>query len=241
MSVCPKCGQVDQVQKVTAIVTSGTTSGTLTYYDSMYYQNSTVLAQRLMPPSEPRIDRPGFCSLILLLLFIGAFLTPLLLLASQYPEARAAIIANGGLSNRGVQTGIAQFIGMLMVPLLLAVWVLAARRSTARRTEQQEQQVLAWRGAIARWNRLYYCFRCDIVHVEGEKTWANPEGMPTLLMDVRDEQPPPSQLAAPTSNVSTTSASIETDAQGRLRCSICKGFVQRDATLCKHCNKQFTS
>jgi hypothetical protein len=74
MSACPKCGQNDQVQKVTAIVTSGTTSGTLTYYDNAYYQTSTGLARRLLIPGEgPSVTRPGSCSMLLLILLLAAF------------------------------------------------------------------------------------------------------------------------------------------------------------------------
>jgi hypothetical protein len=234
MSACPKCGLNDKVQKVTSIVTSGTTTGTVTYYDNAMYQTTTGLAQRLMPPREPTIDRPGFCSLILLLLFLGWSIYVLiwLLVMSQTQNAQTVQLQ--------ALLGVAVIFGVIGGPgLIFAVIVLVSRKKTAERGKEQEEQLPVWRAAIERWNRLYNCFRCDAVHVEGERDWANPEGMNTILIDARNEQSSPQKLTAVTSRTSTVTATIESDAQGRWRCSVCKGHVRKDATSCKHCSRRF--
>ncbi|NWJ98992.1 MAG: hypothetical protein HXX20_24915 [Chloroflexi bacterium] len=58
LSGCPNCRQLDQVQKVSAIVSSGIT----TKHSSKigFGVSATLLAQRLSPPVEPRNNIASF-------------------------------------------------------------------------------------------------------------------------------------------------------------------------------------
>jgi hypothetical protein len=99
----------------------------------------------------------------------------------QNPTVLEQFNANGGWRNPNIQTNLGVVLGTSLVSFLLMMWVINSRKNTTQRGEQQQQQVLAWNTAMARWVKLYYCFRCDVVYVEGEKAWASPEGMQTLL------------------------------------------------------------
>jgi hypothetical protein len=170
-------------------VSSGTTSGTVTYYDSAYYQTATGLARRLLPPQEPTVDRPG-CAAIVLVFFLGLTIYSYTYVTGELskPDPRTGmlpptfdqIIANPIYLQNALQI-FGFFIGIPLLIALLALWSILR---TLKRSKQQEKQVAAWRNGIDRWNKMYYCHRDDIVYVEGEQSYATPENMNSVLMKV---------------------------------------------------------
>src|SRR5258706_1894604 len=77
MDACPSCHQIDQVQKVSAIVSSGPFSSGTTHV-------SSNLAQRLSMPPAPTVTHAGGCSLVMLIIAVGwvAFIGALAIILS---------------------------------------------------------------------------------------------------------------------------------------------------------------
>src|SRR5215212_4631814 len=132
MHPCPSCHQIDNVQKVTAIVSSGTTTGTVTYYESATYQTSTALAQRLMLPPKPTVDRPGGCSMILLIFSAGLALLVIGI------DILAIALRQFSLDEGW------QHIVVIVVAGLIALITYSSRRSGAARAIENEHRLAVW-------------------------------------------------------------------------------------------------
>ena len=209
---CPSCAQLDSVRKVTSIVSEGTLVGQ--YEDSAPVQwqgktywipvqkstaFSTVLAQRLAPPAQPKKPikknptSPVFFTAgltILVVIFwaiVGIVLEPAL-----------------GLEHGGLNRLLEDRLGPLsIVCSLLCVsitggvlgWViLRAFPSLGTKLQQDNQHAMAqyqaelrlyerYPIAIKRWRQLYYCSRCDVVFIPGEGRFAPIEKMYSYLYD----------------------------------------------------------
>lgn len=173
VSVCPRCGQIDAVQKVSSIVTGGIS--TIQYIPPgavIGHSEATsvsALAQRLMPPTKKPED-------------LGTRLFKIVLIAIA-PGLCGILCVASGLS-RG-SAGLAELVlGMLSLGISAVLFVLilyslitgAASRKTA-------QDKAAHETALIRWNQLYYCYRDDGVFIPGQNRFVPAGQMQTLLYE----------------------------------------------------------
>jgi hypothetical protein len=163
---CPVCGAADRIQKVSAVVAAGTTSGEfagpsvgvtrregrwggIATYTTLRGSSATYLAGCLRPPARPGISRIYQDSTAFWTAVVFSLLAFGLLLYAGVAVRGAlgwgmAIVAGGGM--------------LLLVPAVLA------RES---RTRAYELQLASWKRAMERWDRLYYCHRDDVVFEPG--------------------------------------------------------------------------
>lgn len=162
---CPSCGGPDDGQKVSGIVSSGTTHGTSQgvmigrvrgWRSRRRFVGATVgwareqtdLAADLAPPQPPR-------SLAGCVTAVGStiFALPLLCLGQQ-------AIAQTLSGSPGIGT-----VDIVLVACLVAILLLVGlfvRGASKRRAAQAE-----WQRQMSKWGALYYCHRCDGVFIPG--------------------------------------------------------------------------
>ncbi len=170
---CPQCGQVDRVEKVSALLRAGTSaglySGTASGSGLVAGMSYTALSQKLSPPIEPIYQSPwGGCSVTItagLVIWNIAFIVWVCLGLSQSPTVVEAL-SHGNLDYWRT------FIIIIGVGLIGWV-IMAAIISTKNRTASERGTHFAteyprWERAIARWNELYYCSRNDVVFIPGK-------------------------------------------------------------------------
>ncbi len=159
---CPECGQVDMVQKVSAIFSGGITTGTYSGpsigvavpigkgqtsvaggYTNLKGGSQSLLSSRLSPPSKPTAQKipsaqigTGIALLCIGILF--AFSSVLM----------AIICIFGGIT--------------------ILVWCYIA--AEGRRIEA-DSLLPQWEESMARWHRLYYCARDDGVFDPNERVF----------------------------------------------------------------------
>ena len=181
---CPICQRNDRAEKVSAILHNQTarTEGVVAQQrvvtgpgGRIHTQNVNVpvqttqmsdLARRLSPPvSPPNKTKPKISFTTLLLIGGISFLL----------FGICALIST--LSNSS-STG--TVVSCTIIPLalsivLLVVWFLRLRKSNTISKQAQSQPNDAyknWQQAYARWEKLYYCGRDDVIFLPGEKTSA---------------------------------------------------------------------
>jgi hypothetical protein len=164
---CPSYGRLDQVQKVSAVVSAGASESnyagtalsrsfdsegrplTTTSYSSVQGASQTLLSQRLSPPPRPSaLPAFGFWSLILVITAICGLFMSLIGLALTRGSAEAAF-----------------WVIVCLAGIVLPIR--EAKRVTQAREEQAARELPAWEAALHRWQQLYYCHRCDGVFVPG--------------------------------------------------------------------------
>lgn len=178
---CPKCCQVDSVQKVSSVVGAGTATGTFagstsavgySYsnqggYTTLAGTSQTSLAQRLSRPNQPVYGNPWGCGIISVigtLFFLGgAFSIQLLYILSD--------------TSPGVTRPTPEQVPEILIAAILsaiifwggAIWIISYTERTAstRRTEHNAA-MRRWEQACRQWDKLYYCFRNDVVFIPDE-------------------------------------------------------------------------
>jgi len=152
---CPRCGQINSVQKVPSIVGSGTS---ITFYSGSGYNDSarsqTLLAQQLALPPRP-VQKEGdvFKAVIMMLLFIGA---------GAYLIWNNASDTSGTWDSRGY--GGAALIGVGLLLFVGSIGVSKQNRIIAERDLPQ------WERGVALWMQLLYCHGCDGFYLPGQPT-----------------------------------------------------------------------
>lgn len=175
---CPVCKRNDEVKKITTIVANqtqnlqGVTIEKRSYIDKdghhhtstervpFHGTQSSILANKLRAPAEPRAQEPkgGWRNVIL---FIAIFS---ILTAPFYLSWRAE-----------------QFFGNILIGGGLFWWYSILNKKHKKEVEQynqdlkriREQGYSQWQNAMERWNRSYYCFRDDCVFIPGEGSSVN--------------------------------------------------------------------
>lgn len=153
---CPKCGRIDRVQKVTAVVAAGISTG-------LGGTRSVLMSQRLTPPERPD-DHRTFGGLYVVLVISAAVLG---LGAIVDPHAFGAL-----------RVGVPVPLLYLGMATLAAIWALLAG---IRRRARVRWARAHWETAIARWYDLYYCGRDDGVYLPGQSELVSVELMNVLL------------------------------------------------------------
>jgi hypothetical protein len=176
---CPRCGQIDQVRKVSAVYASGTSTTSIesstegvgvTLGGSVGVGHARTLSRgsrhnalslKLAPPARPSHSGNGNAEMTLGVVLLGV----------------GAIIAIVSASQQN------EYGGLLYAPILLvgAISLLAAILKRTKWNREIPQQLSIWQGRMDNWNRLYYCMRDDIVFYPGESRCASVDEMATLL------------------------------------------------------------
>jgi hypothetical protein len=169
MEPCPSCKRVDNVQKVSAIVSAGQSYGSAAGGPTIH--TSSDLAGYLSMPSKPIVAPPGGCSMIMLILSAAGVAILLL-------RWLVAIAADSG-DDFGFLTTI--FLCPATLLLIVAVSAYVYRRRGTASAQEDEQELVAWNYMRPRWDRAYYCSRCDAVYVEGEPGWTPRSNMWSFL------------------------------------------------------------
>jgi hypothetical protein len=166
---CPKCGQIDRVDKVSSIYSRGVSSGTYSGpttgvnmpvgkgqasviggYSTLSGSSQTLLSQRLAPPEKP--SARGSLGVIV---GIGAFVFVIggllgfldLIYAINAPEEVEFHCCCGGTA-----------LGAIVMGICLVIY---AGITVNKRAARVASQIPHWKRAMVRWNRLYYCARDD--------------------------------------------------------------------------------
>ena len=159
---CPHCWREDQVQKVSALVASGTTTG-MEYGWTVgragqqrfhgntveWSRQQTVLATLLAPPRQPR-PVAELAAVVALLLLIGFLLCVL---------SQAAIVVEA--ANLFLVTLWLVFVSLPVVLLVLL------GRAMRTQTADSRRAWLEWQRRRQKWEALYYCHRCGGVFLPG--------------------------------------------------------------------------
>jgi len=158
---CPKCNKDDLVQKVSAIVLSGQSSGTFSGpsggvasaggkvvvaggYTTLSGTSVTAIAKLLSKPIEPQIYKTKGITIFLgIIMIVGGILSLWLITISEdmiFPFCLGAF-------------------GLIFGPFLFFMAPRMAKQD-AKKNEEEEQ---TWKRKISMWNAAYYCFRDDLV------------------------------------------------------------------------------
>jgi hypothetical protein len=165
---CPRCAQSDQIRKVSTIVREGTASGT-TSYGSV--ATRTNLAAQLTMPGPLQMNRSlgseigcGIGVAFILWVIVGSIFAVLKLIPL------AAILD-------------------VLLAIGLIRWIIVSSRRFADEKAQIAAQNRLYPGMEHAWNRLYYCFRDDIVFFDNDPLGNAPASeMVRLLIDESAKQ-----------------------------------------------------
>lgn len=181
--VCPGCGQIDAVQRVSSIVGAGTATGAYTGNTSGVSYNfgqgggfgvaqgqvnlsgssQTLLAQRLTLPAYSKQDE------------MGTFL------------AGALIFCGLGGVTLFIQTVTPGLAGLIAAVVFLVLGIGSFGLSFEE--HKKTNHFLAamrpiWSRAAQIWSYLYYCHRCDAIFLPGEAVLYPPEEVRSYLRGV---------------------------------------------------------
>jgi hypothetical protein len=168
---CPVCQDEDRSQKVSSVVRSG--GGSLIWTDGEVVQYETHTAQLLREPEFPAVmpKQRVVLGTALSWLAMGGILGIVALLDWQTEVVLPQLSLD-------LMTVIAVlWFGFAVPGILLGRY--------HRLQEHARQIAPACIDARARWTKLYYCFRDDVVFVPGENVSAPPDQMMALLFDYR--------------------------------------------------------
>lgn len=183
--VCPQCGQIDQVQKVTAVVSNGSSTGLIAGRGAGNASNTrgmeavatgnavlagatqTILGQRLLPPVEPKYEDDSTITVDIrameVVFVFGAVVLAIYVIASVLADKRWA------------QDG--QVPGVVLASIVLVAGGMyflatARQRSSNKRIRKAafKSEHSRWEKAMLGWHQLYYCHRDDGVFRPGDTT-----------------------------------------------------------------------
>jgi hypothetical protein len=168
--VCPNCQQIDQVQKVSAVVDTGTTASAFivkvpgrAIRGRAIGQTRTDLSIKLAPPPEPQYTRN------IRRLIASSFLITLILVI-------AGIIFNGGVTILSDFSGSVRFTLGISVILMSAIPFLGLIPITKSNNKYKQRAMTeldiihrTWEESIRKWKELYYCARCDRVFLQNQQ------------------------------------------------------------------------
>lgn len=169
--VCPVCGLSDQIQKVTAIVDSGTSStnltgptavvttnekGKLNYgggFTTMSGRSITNLAQTLTPHNKPTKKSVYGCGTYLLLALVGLMTIPLIGATAENGNPAAGF-----------------FLAVILWGGILWYLIDNNKKKSAEYEAEYKRALAQWEKGVRSWDTLYYCFRDDVVFSAENRT-----------------------------------------------------------------------
>ncbi|MGB8214489.1 MAG: hypothetical protein WCE68_13105 [Anaerolineales bacterium] len=197
---CPLCKRNDRSEKVSGILTGQTTRSESIIPEQQVYTDSqghahtksvnvpvrsvqtSDLARRLTPPDRPAAAAKGgsaifilIAGIILAILGICGLFVSITGLGSSSSPSQSSILA-GSL--------ICGAIPFIFAAVLLIYWFFSQKEEKEKAVQKQASAAAAaqqWQAAMARWEKLYYCARDDVVFIPGEGTSATLADMPGYL------------------------------------------------------------
>jgi hypothetical protein len=171
---CPRCGMVDRVQKVSALVAAGTSTSVTTGHESdegkvigsagsevgivtagrMRQEGSqqTRLSKMLSLPAEPPPESPRSAGTGIAAVALSAFAICSLTSAG----AVASITGQADISACGVLLALA-------ADVVVVVLLLRTRTTDKRLEDEWQAERDRLKAAKTKWEKLYYCWRDDVV------------------------------------------------------------------------------
>lgn len=181
---CPLCRKVDRVQKVSAIYTSGVSTGRFSGWSldsdadagivALSGRTQTEISKLLSPPKEPSYtDSDGVCLFLFFLLFGVPVLGGLMLGGFGLAMIYAAALVVGYVDPQVGPAGVLLLaIASLLMGCLGLAGVALFTRLMSKRGQHHRRRVAvmkaSWEQAMHRWGGLYYCGRDDGVFIPGE-------------------------------------------------------------------------
>mgnify|MGYP001205155006 CR=1 FL=1 len=203
--VCPQCGHDDRIQKVQAAVVGGISEmrssggfGGITYSGDQWGTfggssatrgtASTLLAQRLMPPDEPKVRYLGRWAWSFMPESFHEWyhfkIEPLWngcgLIAFSVLSILLVLGAVGGLISGNSGGAASVFCGAAFCGVF-ALYISRRRGSYSKEKERLAAERALWEQAMSRWAGLYYCFRDDIVFDPETGEWCHPADLHEFL------------------------------------------------------------
>jgi hypothetical protein len=170
---CPRCGQIDQIQKVSSVFSSGISTGTYSGSTATFVSGSsqTFLSKKLSPPKKPEASCSSCAEIgitIILFLFGGFLILSTFLSISCNLRAifsgEVRVVPAIILGLLGVGIG----GGLILTGII--VWG-SSQKAADRRAVEEAAQMTKWELAMSRWNQLYYCYRDDGVFDPDERVF----------------------------------------------------------------------
>jgi len=175
-TLCPVCGKDDAIQKLSAIVASGQASGTFSGpsvgatrvdgkwgttggYTTLSGSTVTELARKLASPPQPQPK--GGCVVALGVLLGGLF------------------VLNGLLVSGDTSVGLGPALALILVGVCVIALPIAYYKKEQVRVAAQEEP--AWEESMRKWQRLYYCFRDDLVFDSQTGETCQPDSLTEFL------------------------------------------------------------
>ena len=170
---CPLCEKDDLIQKVSSVVAQGTTSG---WVGAGSMTSMTEIARTLAPPKEPRPKDYINYMVGIVLISLGV------MIVSGFGIMGLTLLGDLDLGSLGY--GI--YCLWCGLPILLGSATSSILRALVDRSRRNDRMRVArekalWRDAMAKWERLYYCARDDIVFDPSDRTWAPVDEIMTYL------------------------------------------------------------
>ena len=176
---CPKCKQIDMVQKLSSVIGSGTSIGSFTGsamgvgttirggnpvvvggVQNMAGSSSTETSLFLAPPKKPSVPDRSLLLVVAIIITGISFIISLcgLLFIINY-------IAYGNITPSSIIT-ILLMSSVGVLPLLLGIGLIALCIYLDNKSKKEvHEQIPIWERAMQKWNSLYYCARDDIVFI----------------------------------------------------------------------------
>lgn len=183
---CPHCRQIDQVRPVPQVVSW---SDSIRQLPQARGSPQALLGRRLAPPPEPaasgtlampEVVATGVMGVIAILA-VGMACVAIRQMASLGAEAATDPLA----APFATSWRIVFAASLLVFILCLLSFAVTVRRYYQRQYAQRESQLARqdkWEKALAKWEQLCYCFRCDGVFLQGgDSHLVAVEHMPVLV------------------------------------------------------------
>jgi hypothetical protein len=161
---CPKCRQIDMVQKVSTLYDGGISKA---QYQAREAVIQTAISKKLAPPSKPTPPSNDDWRLAFFVGAIGLFALFVITPAIVNPNERS----QGLMVSLGI-------VGFAVLLVILAV------TTTGKAKRQFESDISKWYRAMKIWNELYYCARDDVVFIPGESHVIPAYQMTSFLWEV---------------------------------------------------------
>jgi len=178
---CPQCGQLDKVQKVSALFSQGTQhtsyetpSAAVQIKDTTFYGTQernaisrTALSQKLMPPSKPDIQKPKKNLWVTKSEgYIGASISFVIGIGLAIGGIYVSVIVND-INSLWKWCGTIGFLLIIVVPITtIKQFIDVAKGKESKEHYEVEmnwynERISEYEHAQSRWDSAYYCGRCD--------------------------------------------------------------------------------
>jgi len=150
--------------------------GSAIYYGRTIGTSKTLTSLRLQAPDEPVYRSPWLLALIASLILVGlAIYAAVLATKTNYYVLYNGYDGYAGAPTPSTYTDSQYWVAVAVLVGLAVLIMLWAASVAARRRKEFARLRPLWDQAMVRWNRAYYCAKCDGVFLDGETALMEPE------------------------------------------------------------------